>query len=57
MSKSSHAVNIGTNRQILFDDGLTQSKQGFKLTGNPPIRHDQPVVVQTESWEKLGLWR
>lgn len=47
-------INVGLERQLLFDDTLIESKRGFKTTMNPAIRTDEPVLEPEKRWEKYG---
>ena len=47
-------LNVGLEKQLLFDDSLIESKQGFRTTMNPAIRTDEPVLEPQLAWEKYG---
>ena len=47
-------INVGLEKQLLFDDTLVESKYGFETTMNPAIRTDVPVLKPQRGWEKYG---
>ena len=47
----SGVVEVGTRKYLLFDDALTEEKEGFVLTMNPPIRDREPVLTRERPWE------
>ena len=51
---SSEALDLGTRKQLLFDDTLIESKHGFRTTLNPATRTDKPVLEPEMPWEKYG---
>jgi hypothetical protein len=57
MNRKCNYVDIGTSRQLVFDDALTLSKQGFQTVMNPAARHYEPVLVPEKPWERLGIFR
>ncbi len=46
-------IDVGTAKQLLFDDALIASKVGFTATMNPAARMDGPVLVTDKPWEKV----
>jgi len=48
-------LDVGTRKQLLFDDALTTSKVGFVTTMNPAPRFGGPVLVPDQPWEEARL--
>ncbi|MEW6356475.1 MAG: hypothetical protein AB1696_09125 [Planctomycetota bacterium] len=48
-------VNVGCEKQLLFDDALTAKKSGFIATMNPALRRPDPVLVPDQPWEIGGI--
>ena len=48
-------VDVGSRKQLLFDDALIASKMGFVTTLNPATRVGAPVIVLDKPWEKARL--
>jgi len=57
MAQMMNAVDVGTRRQLVFDDALIQSRDGFVATMNPATRHDQPLLLPERPWEEVAIWR
>ena len=55
-SSDGSQINLGLEKQLLFDDSLIESKQGFKTTMNPAIRTDEPVLEPQMGWERYGCF-
>ena len=51
----SGVVEVGTRKYLLFDDALTEEKEGFVLTMNRPIRDKDPVLTRERPWEAGGI--
>jgi len=51
----SPAQGFGTENQLLFDDALTEDKQDFALTLNPPVKAEMPALVPEKPWEVKGI--
>jgi hypothetical protein len=49
-------LEIGTEKQLLFDDSLFAEKTGFSTTMNPAVRDPQPVLVPEKPWELNRIW-
>ena len=45
-------LDIGSRKQLLFDDALTASKIGFVTTMNPATRMNEPIIVTEKAWEE-----
>src|SRR2546428_13170767 len=45
-------LEVGTGKQLLFDEALIASKVGFTTTMNPATRADGPILVTDQPWEK-----
>ena len=45
-------LDIGSRKQLLFDDALTASKIGFVTTMNPATRMNKPIMVTEKAWEE-----
>jgi len=50
-----HVLNVGSRKHLLFDDALTEEKEGFVLTMNPAVRDEGPVLLPDEPWERGGI--
>ncbi|MEW6752064.1 MAG: hypothetical protein AB1505_13955 [Candidatus Latescibacterota bacterium] len=44
-------VDVGTEKQLVLDDGLTQSAAGVVLTMNPPDKTGEHNLVAEHPWE------
>ena len=47
-------LELGIRKQLLLDDSLIESKEGFETTLNPATRTDQAVLQPEMPWEKYG---
>ena len=54
-SGSSVYLELGTLRQLFFDDALVASKEGFEITANPAVRTESPVLSPETPWERYGI--
>jgi len=48
-------MDIGTQKQLLFDDRFLEASEGISLCMNPPVQHAEPVLVADRPWEQLGI--
>ena len=48
-------LELGNRRQLLFDDRLVASKQGFAVTPNQAVRTESPVIEPEAPWEEGGI--
>ena len=48
-------MDIGTRKQLLFDDRFLEASAGISLCMNPPFQHPEPVLVPERVWERLGV--
>jgi len=48
-------LNVGREKVLLFDDALIEEKSGFRLTMNPAVRAEEPVLVPDRPWEIGGI--
>lgn len=52
-----NSINVGAQRQLLFDDELTDLRQGFTPIMNAAVRHNQPLLLPEKPWERTAIWR
>ncbi|MCH2203224.1 MAG: hypothetical protein MK102_14745 [Fuerstiella sp.] len=55
-NKDDSEIDVGLENQLLFDDALIESKQGFRTTMNPATRMDKPVLEPHRDWERYGCF-
>jgi len=55
MAAEKEPLGVGTSKYLLFDEALTQEKEGFVLTMNPAIRTEEPVLSSDSPWEIGGI--
>ena len=48
-------MDVGTQKQLLFDDRFMEASEGISLCMNPPFQHPEPVLVADHLWERLGV--
>jgi len=49
-------AEVGSLKQLLFDDALMESREGFTTTMNPAIRTEGPVLIPEKTWEHNAIW-
>ena len=50
-------MDVGTQKQLLFDDRFMEASEGISLCMNPPFQHPEPVLVADHLWGAIGRWR
>uniref|UniRef100_UPI0035621506 hypothetical protein n=1 Tax=Mariniphaga sediminis TaxID=1628158 RepID=UPI0035621506 len=48
-------LELGTQRQLLFDNLFLEKEKGITLQMVPPVQEDQPVLIATKPWESNGI--
>ena len=54
-SENATPLQLGSQKQLLFDDLYLQKSQGIVLRMNAPYQDPQPVLVADKPWEELGI--
>jgi len=49
-------LDIGTDKQLLFDDFLTTRKQGFTTEVGAPLGREGPFIVPDRPWEDHAIY-
>lgn len=52
---SEPALNVGSRKQLFFDDLLVEHSRGMVRAMNPPVQHPEPVLVPDKPWEARGI--
>lgn len=50
------SVNIGDQKQLLFDDALIAHKRSFVTTVQPPLSREGPVIIPDRPWEDRAIY-
>ena len=48
-------IQLGSQKQLLFDDLFLEKSRGITLRMNPPFQQPEAVLVADKPWEQLGL--
>lgn len=48
------AIQIGSERQLFFDDRLVEESRGLQRTWHQPVKEPTPVLKKTQQWEGMG---
>lgn len=48
-------MHLDTRRQLFIDDLFLDHADGVALCVNPPVQHEEPVLVSDRPWEACGI--
>lgn len=53
--KGTNAIELGSHKQLLFDELFLEKSKGISLKMNPPFQDPEPVLVADRPWEQSGI--
>ena len=51
IGETTHPIDVGSNKQLLFDPRFLEESSGVKLQMNRPFQDPEPVLVADQPWE------
>ncbi len=49
--QGSRVIDVGSRKQLFIDDRFIASSEGVRLTMNPPVKMNDPVLAKHLPWE------